>query len=48
MHVGGVRPFVIWRVVNGSTEYHAARDRVVKYGYTGARQKARELNGNLT
>lgn len=40
----GPRPFLLWRVIDGATEYYGA-SRVILYGYTGARRKARELNG---
>ena len=46
------RPFIVWRVVNGATEYHrstptrhARSGRIIRYGYRAARDKARQLNG---
>lgn len=39
----GTRPFVLWRVIEGAAEYFGGT-QVTRYGYTGARRKARELN----
>ncbi|MGJ6127429.1 hypothetical protein QN239_33150 [Mycolicibacterium sp. Y3] len=45
------RPFLVWRIRNGATEYHrsaptnyAPNGRIIRYGYQAARDKARELN----
>lgn len=47
----GQRPFVVWRLVDGITEYQRAEassdepmGRIVRYGYDAAHRKARELN----
>lgn len=47
----GPRPFVIWRIIDGRTEYdrsaachYAPQGRIVRYGYESAHRKARELN----
>ena len=51
----GQRPYVVWRLVGGTTEYHRgapASDeplgRIIRYGFEAARNKARELNETLT
>ncbi|WP_342314679.1 hypothetical protein LIX17_25900 (plasmid) [Mycobacterium avium subsp. hominissuis] len=45
------RPFVVWRIDGGITEYHrsaptnyAPNGRIIRYGYQAARDKVRELN----
>lgn len=45
------RPFVVWRVLHGATQYHrstparyAPGGRIIRYGYQAARDKARQLN----
>lgn len=45
------RPFVVWRITDGATEYHrstptnyAPNGRIIRYGYQAARDKVRELN----
>lgn len=47
----GQRPFVVWRLVDGITEYQRAEassdepmGRIVRYGYDAPHRKARELN----
>lgn len=48
----GDRPYVVWRVIDGATEYHrseptnyAPNGRIIRYGYAAGLAKARELNG---
>lgn len=45
------RPFVVWRIEGGVTDYHrstptnyAPNGRIIRYGHQAARDKARELN----
>lgn len=45
------RPFVVWRIAGGVTEYHrstptnyAPNGRIVRYRHQAARDKVRELN----
>lgn len=47
----GQRPFVVWRLVGGRTEYHRAEaisgepmGRIIRYSFDAAHRKARELN----
>lgn len=47
----GARPFVVWRVVDGKTEYHRTEPcnfgpcgRIIRYTYEAAHKKAQELN----
>lgn len=47
------RPFVVWRVLDGATQYHrstparyAPSGRIIRYGCQAARDKARELDAN--
>lgn len=49
----GPRPFVVWRIVNGHTEYHRTascnygpRGRIVRLSYESALKKAQQLNGS--
>ena len=51
----GERSHHLWRVVNGVVEYYrtppcnyAPMGRIIKYSYTGALDKARELNAGST